>query len=102
MIMLVATLVTAVPAFAHNGNEHVRGVVTHVSATAVTVQAQDNQTKTLTITDKTTFQKSGKAAHLSDLKVGDRVVIDVPEKTSNATLIQIGVAPKAPQSASHK
>jgi hypothetical protein len=44
------------------------------------------------ITDKTTFQRSGKAAHLADLKVGDRVVIDVPEKTTNALLVQIGAA----------
>jgi len=40
-----------------------------------------------------------KAAFLADVKVGDRVVVDVPEKTTNALLIQIGAAAKPP---SHK
>ena len=51
-------------------------------------------TKTLNLTDKTTFQRSGKAARLDDVKVGDRVVIDVPVKTTNALLIQIGATAK--------
>jgi hypothetical protein len=35
-----------------------------------------------------------KAALLADIKVGDRVVVDVPEKTTNALLVQIGAAAK--------
>jgi Domain of unknown function (DUF5666) len=81
-------------AFAHGGNEHVRGVVTNVSGQSVTVQTAGKATKTLTLTDKTTFKQAGKAAQLSDLHVGDRVVIDVREKTTTALLIQIGAAPK--------
>ena len=65
----------------------------------MTVQTADKATKTLTLTDKTTFKQAGKAARLSDLHVGDRVVIDVPEKTTTALLIQIGAAPKT---AAHK
>jgi hypothetical protein len=93
-LMLVGTV-----AFAHGGNEHVRGVVTKVSAQSVTVQTADKATKTLTVTDKTTLKQAGKAAQLTDLHVGDRVVIDVPEKTTTALLIQIGAAPKT---AAHK
>jgi hypothetical protein len=93
-LALVATAV-----FAHGGNEHVRGVVTKVSAQSVTVQTADKATKTLTLTDKTTLKQAGKAAQLSDLHVGDRVVIDVPEKTTTALLIQIGATPKT---AAHK
>jgi hypothetical protein len=40
-----------------------------------------------------------KAALLADAKVGDCVIVDVPEKTANALLIQIGAAAKPP---SHK
>jgi len=86
-------------AFAHGGNEHVRGVVTQISAQSVTVQTADKATKTLTLTDKTTLKQAGKVALLSDLHVGDRVVIDVREKTETALLIQIGAAPKT---AAHK
>ena len=67
--------------FAHGGNEHVRGVVTKVSAQSVTVQTADKATTTLTVTDKTTLRQAGKAAQLSDLHVGDRVVIDVWSST---------------------
>ena len=81
-------------AFAHGGNEHVRGVVTNVSVQSVTVQTAGKATKTFTLTDKTTFKQAGKAAQLSDLHVGDRVVIDVREKSTMALLIQVGVAPR--------
>ena len=90
-IVLAGTL-----AFAHGGNEHVRGVVTQISAQSITVQTADKATKTLTLTDKTTIQRDGKSAQLADVKVGDRVVIDVPQKTSNALLIQIGAAKSSP------
>jgi hypothetical protein len=95
-IALFASIVVAgTVLFAHGGNEHVRGIVTQISAQSITVQTADKATKTLTLTDKTTFKRAGKAALLADVKVGDRVVIDVPEKTTNALLIQIGAAPKA-------
>ena len=58
--------VAAVPD--HGGNDHIRGVVTNISAQSVTVQTDVKTSKTLTLTDKTTFNKGGKAAHLSDLR----------------------------------
>src|SRR3954471_19744179 len=89
---------------AHEGNEHVRGVVTQLSPQSITVQTTAKNSTTLKLTDKTTFQLAGKTAHLTDLKVGDRVVVDVPEKTSDALLIQIGApaAQAAPKAAAAK
>ena len=78
---------------AHGENDHVRGVVTEVSATSVTVQPVGHPAKTLSLTDKTVFQKSGQPARPADLKVGDRVVIDVPKGTTEARLIRFGAAP---------
>lgn len=98
---LIAFAITlSAVAFAHEGNDHVRGVVTAVTAQAVTVQTADKTTKTLTLNDKTTFEMSGKAARVADLKVGDRVIVDVPKKTTEARLIKFG-AP-APQAAAHE
>ena len=98
--ILVALFVVSVAlVFAHEGNEHVRGVVTQVSPQSITVQTTDKKTTTLKLTEKTTFQLAGKVAHLADLKVGDRVVVDVPEKSSDALLVQIGTAPAAAQTA---
>ena len=64
-------------ALAHNGNDHVRGTVTQVSAQSVTVQLADKTSKTLTISAKTEFETAGKPGHLADIKIGDRVVIDI-------------------------
>jgi hypothetical protein len=95
MTLVLAIVVVGTVAFAHEGNGHVRGVVTAMSAQTITVQTTAKKTTTLTLSDKTTFKQAGKAAHLADVKVGDRVVIDVPEHTTQALLIQIGVATAA-------
>ena len=91
---LALTLALGVPAFAHGTNAHVRGVVTQVSAQSITVQLANNTTKTLTVSVKTTFERAGKPAAMTDLKVGDRVVVDVPKNSSAALEVQIGTAPK--------
>jgi len=92
IIALVFTI--SAGALAHNGNDHVRGTVTQVSAQSVTVQLADKSSKTLTISAKTEFETAGKPGHLADIKVGDRVVIDVPEHGSSALLIKVGTTPK--------
>jgi len=93
-LLSVIALVLAISAgaVAHEGNEHVRGVVTAVSAQSVTVELANKTTKTLSIDAKTSVETAGKSAHVADLKVGDRVVIDVPEHKSNALLIKVGAA----------
>ena len=95
-LLSVIALVLAISAgaLAHNGNDHVRGTVTQVSAQSVTVQLADKTTKTLSISAKTEFESAGKPGHLADIKVGDRVVIDVPEHGSSALLIKVGTAAK--------
>jgi len=99
MLVLTFVLAAAAAAFAHEGNDHVRGTVTAITPTSVTVQV-GKTTKTLTLDDKTVYRKSGQPAHLADLKVGDRVVVDVPEKGTEAKMIQFGAAaPKKTASA---
>ena len=96
LIACAAILVfTGTTAFAHGGNEHVRGVVTQISAQSITVQIADKTTRTLALTDKTVFQRSGKTAHPADVTLGDRVVIDAPEHAANAVLVRIGAPVKA-------
>jgi hypothetical protein len=94
-LLSIMALVLAVSTgvLAHNGNDHVRGTVTQVSAQSVTVQLADKTSKTLSISAKTEFESAGKPGHLADVKVGDRVVIDVPEHGSSALLIKVGAAP---------
>ena len=93
--VLVFGLAAGLPVFAHGNNVHVRGVVTQVSAQSITVQLPDNTTKTLTLTAKTAFLRSGKPAAMTDVKVGDRVVIDVPKDSKEAVEVTIGTAKAA-------
>src|SRR5438876_8135502 len=93
-ILVISFIASGALVIAHEGNEHVRGVVTQLSPQSITVQTTDKKSVTLKITEKTTYKLPRKTAHLSDLKVGDRVVVDVPEKTTEALLIQIGTAPE--------
>lgn len=92
--VIALVLAMSAGAVAHEGNEHVRGVVTAVSAQSITVELANKTSKTLAISAKTAFEAAGKTANLGDLKVGDRVVIDVPEHTTNAVLIKVGAGPK--------
>jgi hypothetical protein len=92
-VLVISFVVSGALVLAHEGNEHVRGVVTELSPKSIVVQTTDKKTANLGETAKTTFQLAGKPATLADLKIGDRVVIDVPEKSSDALLVQIGTSP---------
>jgi hypothetical protein len=99
LLAVVATCTVA----AHGNNDHVRGVVTRITDAAIVLQTPDKQERTLTVSGTTTFERSGKPAGLKDLKVGDRVVVDVPKGTLAAELVKFGAPAKtaAPPSA-HK
>src|SRR3954468_16429394 len=94
-VVLALLLASGAPVFAHGNNDHVRGIVTQVSAQSITVQQADKTTKTLTVSAKTTFERAGKTVAAADVKVGDRVVIDVPKNSSEAHEVQIGAAKAA-------
>ena len=89
-------VLSSFPLIAHGGNDHVRGTVTEITPTSVTVQIADKSTKTLTITAKTKFAKSGQPAAAGELRVGDRVIVDVPTGKTEAVVISFGPPKKAP------
>ncbi len=85
-------------AFAHGKEAHIMGTVTKVSAGSITVQTTDDQTKTVTVTPKTRFLKSGEETSLKDLSVGDRVVITADDHGDNhiqAVVVKFGAPKKA-------
>jgi len=71
----ILMVILASVAFAHGDYTHVMGTVSKITDTEVTVETMDKQIKVVKIASTTTFLKSGAAATLKDLKVGDRVVI---------------------------
>jgi len=97
--LFFALLSTGAVVMAHGDNDHVRGTVTQISAQEITIQTTGKATKTLTLNDRTTVEKNRQKATLADLKVGDRVVIDVPKNTNEARVIQFGAAAKPAASA---
>lgn len=62
-------------ALAHGNEKHVMGTVTSISDSSITVKTTAKKSVTVDVSDKTRFEKSGAAATLKDLKVGDKVVI---------------------------
>lgn len=99
---MISVLLAGTIAFAHDGMDHVRGVVKATSDYSVTVETDDKTSMVLSVTSQTTVRKSRKRVQLQDLKVDDRVFIEVPEGTTVAAEIEIEIpktsAAPAPQS----
>jgi hypothetical protein len=75
VLILLVSLVFTGTLFAHGNEKHVMGVVQSIGADFVTVETATHQSQTVKITAQTKFVKSGAPSSLSDLKVGDKVVI---------------------------
>ena len=79
-------------AFAQADTEHLRGTVTNVGSTTITIRTTENQTRTITVGGSTMIMRGNAHLTMSGVKVGDRVVIDVDRKTSIATSVELGTA----------
>jgi hypothetical protein len=100
--LLAACLsIAAVPAFAHGGFEHVIGTVAKPSGNVLTVKTAKGNVD-VKLDDKTELTKNNQKAQLADLETGTRIVVDVPEHSSEhiAHSVKIG-APVATHDA-HK
>src|SRR6266545_544895 len=76
----------------HGQPEHVRGTVTAVTDTVITIRTTENQTRTITIDAKTMIMRGSAHVPTKDVKVGERIVVDINEPTSVAREIQLGTA----------
>ena len=92
LAIAAALLMTSAFAFAHGDNEHVRGTVTSISDTAITVETTAKQTRAIPISAKTMIMRGDAHLTVKDVKVGDRVVIDVDKKSKMAVEVKVGVA----------
>lgn len=96
LAVVAALLMTAAVAFAHGDAEHVRGTVTNITDTAITIETAAKQARTIPITAKTMIMRGDAHLSIKDVKVGDRVVIDVDKKSKTATEVKLGVATAKP------
>ncbi|MCC6590233.1 MAG: hypothetical protein IT168_26305 [Bryobacterales bacterium] len=79
---------------AHGGFEHVMGTVSKIGPTTVTVETTDKKMVEVVIDAKTKFSREDKAATVSDMKAGDRVMIDAKpvDKKLVADSVKLGTA----------
>lgn len=94
LFLLFITLAT-VAAFAHGDEQHIMGTVTAISGNSITVHTTAKPPKDVTVlvVASTQFVRSGAAASLQDLKVGDRVVIHAKpnaDKKLEASMVEFG------------
>lgn len=96
---LFATLIMSAglawTALAHGGGEHVKGVVVSIQPQALVVKSEGKSVE-LMLMPSTVYEKSRKNATLKDLKVGDKVVVDVVESGDmmHANKVMFGPQPK--------
>jgi putative ribosome biogenesis GTPase RsgA len=97
-VLIFCVSLMAAAALAHGGEEHVLGTVTKVAQDSITVKTAKSVV-TVAVVPATTFTKGKLAAKITDLNVGDRVVIHAKESTEGklvADTVQLA-APLAQQ-----
>ena len=94
IFILISILLLTTVAFAHGNEQHVMGTVTEVSGKSITVETTDKQKVTVFIAAETKLVRGTSSATLTDLKVGDRVVIHAVKAQNGlqAHTVQIGVS----------
>jgi YHS domain-containing protein len=94
-LALVAALALTAHAFAHGGKEHVMGTVKALDETHVVVQTRDGKTLSIALAKDTEYRKGDVPAAAADLKVGDRVVVDLAGKTDTPSAREVRFASTA-------
>jgi hypothetical protein len=82
-LLLLVFCISLIPValLAHGDEEHVMGTVASAAKDSITVKTGANGLVTVAVVPQTTFTKNKTSAKLSDLNVGDRVVIHAKEPT---------------------
>jgi hypothetical protein len=91
-----AAQVFAVHLLAHEGFDHVTGTIAKVAGNVVTVKTTAGNVD-VKLDSKTEITKNDQKAQVADLKIGTRVVVDVPEDSKDkvAHSVKIGVSTPA-------
>jgi len=98
MILLLAmVLFTVGTTLAHGQEQHVMGTVTALTENSITVRTKAKDLITVYTMPDTKYEKSGRTRSITDLKVGDRVVIHAAKMNDKlmATEVRFGSAAHA-------
>ena len=97
--VLALALIASVsaPALAHEGHDHkLLGTITEVATDKIVVKAtKDGALSTVALVAKTKITRGKTVLQVADLKVGDRVVVNIGngKPPLSAKAIQVGAAP---------
>jgi Domain of unknown function (DUF5666) len=96
VLLLLVTLFSTSLFFAHGNEKHVMGTVKAIGAGSISVETTDHQVQTVQISSQTKFVRSGNPSSISELNVGDRVVIHAKPSGDklDATEVKSGAQPK--------
>jgi hypothetical protein len=104
LTVCIALVAGSFLATAHGGMEHVMGTVAAVTSNSVTVNTTQHKMVTVLIDPSTKFENKTASGSLSDLKVGERVVIHAKpnaQKKLVAVIVKWGSADAATTAAAH-
>ena len=92
---ILLVIAASAPAFAHGGFDHVRGTVVKVANNVLTVKTAKGNVD-VKLDNQTDLTRNDQKAQLADLKLGARVIVDVPEgsKDKIAHSVKIGALTK--------
>ena len=97
VLALALVAATLSPALAHEGHDHkLLGTLTEVGAGSIVVKAvADGALSTVTLTSTTKITRGKTKIAVADLKVGDRVVVNIGNGKAplTAKAVQAGPAP---------
>jgi len=80
-VALSVVLLVPASGWAHEGHPHkVMGTVSAVSANSFEMKTPEGKVVTVNLTPKTTFARGKQKVAQADVKVGERVVIEVPSE----------------------
>ena len=95
--LLALMVLTGVGAFAHGDKKHVVGTLEKINADSVVVKTADGKSVEVKLAATTAFvsriDKTDKPAKISDLAVGDRVVIHATPKGETLEADEIKFSP---------
>ncbi len=100
-LFVALALLCGSPAFAHGdekhgGGEHVMGTVSTVDAEHLVLKDRAGKTVSIRLTQETKYFAGEAAAPAGDVKVGDRVVVDVAGKEGSFTATQVRLGAQKP------
>src|SRR2546428_1425812 len=90
---IIISVFASAALFAHGGFDHIKGTVSKLEANVLTVNTGKAKVN-VKLNEKTEIMMGDHKAAAADLKVGARVVVDIPEgsKDKIAASVKIGAA----------